>query len=370
MRGSYQIREVFGMTTKDKYPDFPMAIRWHAIKVALLAKGISLSSLSKSSGVTGIASAGNRNYPAAQTEIAKALGVSEGTLFPERYDVVWNDELQAKIESTLPELFDLPVAVPARQLFTDLLEKHSGSPIDLEGLPSEEPARLTWIKAALRNRGFVLISLTSHLGIRRSALDTLGSTRLDNLQHLVARCLGIRPEQIWPERYDGLGRPIPKVRSRAKGPEHREPQVVYRLDLTKGLWLPVRDLVGLPGMATDETFIEHRAHVQGWQMRQRFGVNEIAFGSLPEATKQYLLTPTALGAEESIVRSRRRLSGPVSVEATGKHEAATITVVKVNVVDKAVHLQMGVEGDLAVLNREQVSLLAAALIDASQEIPE
>lgn len=358
------------MTTKEKYPDFPPAIRWHAIKVALLAKGISLSSLSKSSGVTGIASAGNRNYPAAQTEIAKALGVTEGTLFPERYDVVWSEELQAKIEATLPELFGLPVAVPARQLFTNLMEQHSGSPIDLEGLPIAEPARLTWIKAALRNRGFVLISLTTHLGIRRSALDTLGSSRQDKLQHLVARCLGVRPEQLWPERYDVLGRPISKSRTRAKGPENREPQVVYRLDLTKGLWLPVRDLVGVPGMATDETFIEHRAHVQGWQMRQRFGVNELAFGSLPEATKQYLLMPTALGAEESIVRSRRRLNGPVSVEATGKHAAATTTVVKVDVIDKAVHLQMGSEGELAVLNREQVSLLAAALIDASQEIPE
>lgn len=358
------------MTTKDKYPDFPLAIRWHAIKVALMAKGISLSSLSKTSGVTGIASAGNRNYPAAQTEIAKALGVTEGTLFPERYDVAWSDALQAKIEATLPELFGLPVAVPARQQFSDLLDSHSGSPLDLKGLPTEEPARLAWVKSALRNRGFVLISLTTYLGIRRSALDTLGTSRLDNLQRLVARCLGGRPEQIWPERYDALGRPIPKARSRAKGPEHRDPQVVYRLDLTKGLWLPVRDLVGLPGMAIDETFIEHRAHVQGWQMRQRFGVNELAFGSLPEATKQYLLTPTALGAEEAIVRSRRRLSGPVEVEATGEHEAATTTVVMVDVVDKAVHLQMGGEGELAVLNREQVSLLAAALIDASQEIPE
>jgi hypothetical protein len=123
-------------------------------------------------------------------------------------------------------------------------------------------------------------------------------------------------------------------------------------------------------MAVDETFIEHRAHVQGWQMRQRFGVNELAFGSLPEPTKQYLLTPTTLGPEEAIVRSRRRLTGPVAIVVSDKHGAASAAEVQVDVVDKAIHLQMGAGGDLAVLNREEVSLLAAALIDASQEIPE
>ncbi|WP_143502079.1 helix-turn-helix domain-containing protein [Pseudomonas sp. Irchel 3E13] len=357
------------MTTKELYPEFPQEIRWHGIKVALLAKGITLSSLSKASGVTGIASAGKKNYPAAQAEIAKALGVSERALFPDRYNVSWTDELQSQIEALMPGLFGLPGAEPIQRHFADQLDSHSRSPADLSELPTEEPARLVWVKSALRERGFVLGALTTFLGIRRSALDNLGMTRLDSLQHLVAKCLGVKPEQIWPERYDEAGGPIPKEKTRSAS-VHREPQLVYRLDLTQGLWLPVRDLVGLPGMAVDETFIEHRAHVQGWQMRQRFGVNELAFGSLPELTKQYLLSPTTLGPEEALVRARRRSSGPVTIELASKGGATPVVALQVDVVEHHVKVTAVPSGETAMLNREEVSVVAAALLDASQEIPQ
>lgn len=356
------------MTAKEIYPEFPPEIRWHAIKVALLAKGITLSSLSKASGVTGIASAGKKNYPAAQTEIAKALGVSERALFPDRYNVSWTDELQSQIEALMPGLFGLPGAEPLQRHFADQLDSHSRTPADLSELPTEEPARLVWVKSALRERGFVLVALTKFLGIRRSALDNLGMTRLDSLQHLIAKCLGVRPEQIWPERYDETGEPIPRERTRPAAPVQREPQHVYRLDLTQGLWLPVRDLVGVPGMAVDETFIVHRAHVQGWQMRQRFGVNELAFGSLPELTKQYLLSPTTLGPEEALVRARRRSSGPVTIELADKGSVATVMAFLVDVVEHGVQLTAVPSGGVAMLNREEVSVVAAALLDASQEI--
>lgn len=359
MRASIQTPKVFGMTT-EKYPEIPLAFRWHAIKVALKKQGYSLTSLSKQSGVTGIASAGKKHYPAAQAEIGKALGVSEKILFPERYDVSWSQEMQAQVEELMPGLFALPETEEPKPLFITMVEEKSLMAVDISSIPAEEPSRLAWVKSELRNRGFVLGTLASHIGVPRSALDNLGSARSPSLQALVATCLGIAPQTIWPERYDEKGVAIPSRRK--VGRRWTDRKMEYQLDLSEGLWLPMRDLTGLPGMGNDVTFIIMHGENLGWKIRERFGVYEVAFDSLPTETRSFLLLPTAnrnVSAAPDTFHGAQIVSHSVS---------KTRGIVAVANVDGEISLKVSDGKSLVevVLGRRDVGALAPALLDAAK----
>ncbi|WP_165869935.1 helix-turn-helix domain-containing protein [Pseudomonas sp. LS-2] len=347
--------------TTEQYPDIPPAFRWHAIKVALSKKGHSLKSLSKASGVTGIASAGKKNYPAAQTVIARALGVEEKVLFPERYDGPWTGDLQRKAEGLMPGLFALPTIEEPKPLFIAMVEEHALISVEVSDMPAQDPARLSWIKSALRERGFVLGTLASHIGVPRSALDNLGSARSAPMQALVATCLGVAPQALWPERYDERGEPIQTRRKADRRQFNRrqgDRRAEYQLDLTEGLWLPIRDLTGLPGMGSDVTLNIMHGENLGWKMRERFGVVELAFESLPVETKNYLLGPT----------SGISFSDP---DFSAVKLAAGVTRMSVRLVDGAVKLvvPLGAHHIEVALDAGDAEKIGLALVNAANSDP-
>lgn len=328
--------------------------------MALKKQGHSLTSLSKQSGVTGIASAGKKHYPAAQAEIGKALGVSEKILFPKRYDVSWSKEMQTQVEELMPGLFALPETEEPKPLFITMVEEKSLMAVDITSIPAEEPSRLTWVKSELRNRGIVLGTLTSHIGVPRSALDNLGSARSPSLQALVATCLGIVPQAIWPERYDDQGVAIPSRRKVERRWTDRKME--YQLDLSEGLWLPMRDLTGLPGMGNDVTFIIMHGENLGWKVRERFGVYEVAFDSLPTETRSFLLLPTA---NRSVTAAQDSFHG---VRIVSHSVTQTQGVVDVAHMGGEIALKVTDGNSLVevMLDRRDVAALTPALLDAAK----
>ncbi len=62
------------------------------------------------------------------------------------------------------------------------------------------------IKAALEKAGWSLSRLSRHHGYTRTALKNALSKPWPKAERLIAEALGIRPQTIWPSRYDAHGR--------------------------------------------------------------------------------------------------------------------------------------------------------------------
>ncbi len=85
------------------------------------------------------------------------------------------------------------------------------------------------IKAAVRKSGTSLAALSLAAGLSESAASRALITPWPRVQALIARHLGLRPQDIWPSRYDARGRPLPGLRSTDKAkrspgrpPSHRQ----------------------------------------------------------------------------------------------------------------------------------------------------
>lgn len=86
---------------------------------------------------------------------------------------------------------------------------------DIATMPPDDPARRAWILYQLALRGYSFAALGRELGTPRQTVLTALRRRYPAIEAVIARKLGVRPEQIWPERYDAQGRPR---RKRAVGP--------------------------------------------------------------------------------------------------------------------------------------------------------
>lgn len=78
---------------------------------------------------------------------------------------------------------------------------------DIAAVPHKEPLRREWVKFQLRARGASLSQVARELGLVRSSVAQVFLHPYPRMERAVAKRLGLRPEQIWPERYDEQGKP-------------------------------------------------------------------------------------------------------------------------------------------------------------------
>lgn len=83
--------------------------------------------------------------------------------------------------------------------------------MDLDGptrqLLRNPKKRWAWILYQCNLRGFSLASLASRHGVARETLYQVRHKRYPRMEKIIAEALGIAPEELWPERYDGEGQP-------------------------------------------------------------------------------------------------------------------------------------------------------------------
>ncbi|EMO9521093.1 helix-turn-helix domain-containing protein [Pseudomonas aeruginosa] len=287
------------------FPDLPWELRWELIKESVAAAGFTMEQVAKRSGLTSVARTKTTRFPAAQEAIASVLGVSPAALFPERYSVEWNVALQLEVERALPGLRGENVGDRIRaDREAASFEYWRSVPVDLNDVPSDQAERLRWVKGKLRERGFRIVDLAHGLAVKRSAINNLALVWYSDIQARLAECLGVLPQAIWPERYGVSGEPLATGKVALAMPSTQV--VPYRIDLTAGLWLPAQALEGLPGLPVTKDMIMARARAAGWQTRQRVGVDEVSFASLPAVTKLFLTGAEGGQAEPDPAGGRQR----------------------------------------------------------------
>lgn len=85
------------------------------------------------------------------------------------------------------------------------------------------------IVAALRKRGWSLRRLSQHHGYRTNALKNVIAGPWPRGEWLIAEALGLRPQQIWPSRYDRHGQP-----NRGRKARHHAPNVTPLKPVSQG----------------------------------------------------------------------------------------------------------------------------------------
>ena len=79
--------------------------------------------------------------------------------------------------------------------------------IDITSIPTDQRQRREWIKFQLRVRGSSLSQLARELHVTRHTTILALARPYPRIERAIAKRIGLRPEQIWPERYDELGQP-------------------------------------------------------------------------------------------------------------------------------------------------------------------
>ncbi len=74
-------------------------------------------------------------------------------------------------------------------------------------VPLEETARREWIKFQLRVRGSSLSAIARELGVTRHAPRLALVKPYPRMERAIADKLGLKPMELWPERYDENGQP-------------------------------------------------------------------------------------------------------------------------------------------------------------------
>ena len=86
-------------------------------------------------------------------------------------------------------------------------------------VPLERIARREWIKFQLRVRGSSLSALARELGVTRHAPRLALVKPYPKMERVIAEKLDMRPEQLWPERYDENGQPN-RTKGRPRSSHH------------------------------------------------------------------------------------------------------------------------------------------------------
>lgn len=89
--------------------------------------------------------------------------------------------------------------------------------------PSLKKPAQRWaaIKAQLELRGLSLAEIGRRIGLTRAAVYAARHHRYPTVERAIADALGLRPQQIWPERYNAAGLPL---RRRPNAPFERPNQ--------------------------------------------------------------------------------------------------------------------------------------------------
>lgn len=74
---------------------------------------------------------------------------------------------------------------------------------DYQQIPADPVQRNEWIKFQLRMRGSSLSQLARELGVTRQAVRNALASSYPRMERVIAAEIGLDPETIWPERYNG-----------------------------------------------------------------------------------------------------------------------------------------------------------------------
>ena len=86
-------------------------------------------------------------------------------------------------------------------------------------VPLDGFARKEWIKFQLRVRGSSLSALARELGVSRHAPRLALVKPYPKMERAIADKLGLKPMELWPERYDETGQPN-RTKGRPKPSRH------------------------------------------------------------------------------------------------------------------------------------------------------
>ena len=86
-------------------------------------------------------------------------------------------------------------------------------------VPLEVNARREWIKFQLRVRGSSLSAIARELGVTRHAPRLALVKPYPKMERVIAEKLGLKPQELWPERYDEDGQPN-RTKGRPKSSRH------------------------------------------------------------------------------------------------------------------------------------------------------
>jgi Ner family transcriptional regulator len=95
------------------------------------------------------------------------------------------------------------------------------------------------IVAAIRKKGWSMNQLGLHHGYGTNALCLAFRKPYPKAERIIAETLGLRPEQIWPSRYDANGMPN-RRRGRPIRPENVLPRVSNGTPVREGGDMPDR----------------------------------------------------------------------------------------------------------------------------------
>lgn len=83
-------------------------------------------------------------------------------------------------------------------------------------IPSEARARRAWIKFQLEMKGFSLGRIAKEMRMTRMGAQLALWRQYPRAEVAIAKRLGMKPEAIWPERYDANGKPVRKPLGRPR----------------------------------------------------------------------------------------------------------------------------------------------------------
>lgn len=75
-------------------------------------------------------------------------------------------------------------------------------------IPIDPAHRWEWIKYQLRTRGTSLAKLARELEVSDTAVKNVKRSAYPRMERAIANALGLRPADIWPERWHGDGAPV------------------------------------------------------------------------------------------------------------------------------------------------------------------
>lgn len=81
-------------------------------------------------------------------------------------------------------------------------------------IPKNPSQRRAWLVYQLKLRGLSARQLALREGVSREAIGGVMNTPSATLERVVARSLGLMPQELFPERYDAAGRRLIPTRER------------------------------------------------------------------------------------------------------------------------------------------------------------
>ncbi|WP_439861591.1 helix-turn-helix domain-containing protein [Pseudomonas sp. MBLB4136] len=98
-------------------------------------------------------------------------------------------------------------------------------------IPLDPTQRWEWIKYQLRAKGTSLAKLARELGVSDTAVKNAKRTAYPRMERAIAKALGLKPIDLWPERWTSNGQPhrIRKQRAEKNATSGQEHSEVYAL---------------------------------------------------------------------------------------------------------------------------------------------